>query len=66
MTHSQSDELLVQHHPREEVDEAHVGGEEGDDLGAAQDLERVDVKVVGQDPQEAEQAAAAKEFAWKK
>ena len=61
-THPQPHKLFMQHHPGEEVDEADVGSEERDHLGAAEDLERVDVKVVGQNPEEAEQAAAAEEL----
>jgi hypothetical protein len=35
LAHSDSDKLLVQDDPRQQVDEGHVGREEGHDLGAA-------------------------------
>lgn len=63
LAYSDADELLVEHDPREQVDEADVGGEEGHHLGAAQHAQGVDVEVVGQHPQQAEQAAATKKFA---
>ena len=53
----------MQNDPGKEIDEADVGREEGHDLGAAKDPERVDVQIVGEDPEETEQAAAAEKFA---
>jgi hypothetical protein len=49
--------LFLQHDPGHYVDEADVGGEERQDLCAAQDLEREHVQVEGQRPQKAEQKA---------
>ena len=63
-TYSDSNELLVKHDPREQVDEGDVGGEESHDLGAAEVAEGVDVEVIGQDPEQAEENATSQEFAW--
>ena len=56
----------MQDDPREQIDEADIGGEEGHDLGAAQDVQGVNVEIVGHDPQHAEEAAATEKFTWKK
>ena len=60
-THPGADELLVEDDPGHEVDEADAGGEEGGDLGGAQDLEGEHVQVGGQRPQQREEEAPHEE-----
>ena len=60
-THPGADELLVEDDPGHEVDEADAGGEEGGDLGGAQDLEGEHVEVGGQRPQQREEEAPHEE-----
>ena len=60
-THPGADEFLVEDDPGHEVDEADAGGEEGGDLGGAQDLEGEHVEVGGQRPQQREEEAPHKE-----
>jgi len=62
-TYSDSDKLLVEDNPREEIDERDVGGEQGHHLGTAQVTKGVNVEVVGQDPQKTEQDATTQKFA---
>ena len=65
-THPGADELLVEDDPGHEVDEADAGGEEGGDLGGAQDLEGEHVQVGGQRPQQREEEAPHEEGPCKK
>ena len=65
-THPGADELLVEDDPGHEVDEADAGGEEGGDLGGAQDLEGEHVEVGGQRPQQREEEAPHEEGPCKK
>ena len=60
-THPGADELLVEDDPGHEVDEADAGGEEGGDLGGAQDLEGEHVQVGGHRPQQREEEAPHEE-----
>lgn len=61
-THPDADELVVEDDPGEEVDEGDVGGVEGHDVGAVQDPQGVHVHVVGDHPQQAEEAAPGHEL----
>ena len=65
-THPGADKLLVEDDPCHEVDEADAGGEEGGDLGGAQDLEGEHVEVGGQRPQQREEEAPHEEGPCKK
>ena len=53
----------MEYYPGEQVDEADVGCEERHDLRAAQDAQGVDIQVIGDDPEEAEEAATTQELA---
>ncbi len=55
----------MEDYPRQQINEADVGGEESNHLRAAKDLEREYIQVVRKNPQHAEQTAATQELAWK-
>ncbi len=61
LAYAQSDELIVQDDPGEQVDEGDVGGEQRHDVGGVQDGQRVHVHPIGAHPQEAEQQTPAGE-----
>jgi len=56
--YSDSDELLVEDDPGEQVDAGHVGGKQGHHVCRQEDSQRVDVHVVGSNPKKREQAAS--------
>ena len=54
----------MQDHPREEVDERDVGGEQGHDVGGIEDAQRMYVHPIGSHPQGAEEETATDERPW--
>ena len=57
----QTDELIVQNDPGQQVNERHVGGEQRHDVRSVQNAKRVHVHPVGSHPQETEEHASADE-----
>ena len=58
-TYAETDELVVKDHPRQEVNERDVGGEEGHHVGGVEDAQCVHVHPIGAHPQAAEEATPA-------
>lgn len=56
-THPNTDELIVQYDPGQQVHAAHVDGEQGQRVGGHEYAERVYVQVIGEHPEHAEHAA---------
>ena len=57
----QTDELIVQNDPGQQVNERHVGGEQRHDVRSVQNAKCVHVHPVGSHPQETEEHASADE-----
>lgn len=57
MTHPDTDELIVEYDPGQQVRAAHAYGEQGDGVRGEQYAERVYVQIVGEHPEHAEHRA---------
>ena len=58
--------LLLQYDPGEQIDVARVGGKEGHHFCATKDSQRGHVKVIGQNPKQAEEAGSGHKLSCEK